>query len=139
MQVPLHTPHRWLCLSTKQWADCTLISLDLLLALPVIAAALLLLLFGARGSLAYEAGTAFYLGRSLVLFEDSQALSASLRNFTCANAGRIVAAYSNSGVRAKLLSLNQTYACNSSDFCRISVFGGDAKLLVVYYENTDEP
>ncbi|MGC8547584.1 MAG: hypothetical protein ACP5MC_01095 [Candidatus Micrarchaeia archaeon] len=115
-----------------------LISLDLLIALPIIAAAFLLLFYIGHESLAYDAETAFYLGRSLLLFDDSQALSASLQNFTCTNASRIVNAYANRGVRARLLNLNQTYACNSSDFCRVSVFGGAAKLLVVYYENTDK-
>ena len=117
-----------------------IISLDLLLALPVLTLGVTLLFSSVNDSQLRLLSLAEAHNRTLDLLTASQQIAVKVDsgayNFSSAYAAAAELA-SSSGLKAEITQLNHTAACAEPfSQCRIVTIGGMAYLLVLSHENT---
>jgi hypothetical protein len=120
-----------------------IISLDMLVALPVLSLAAMLLFSSARGTQSYLLVLGGAYGSRLDAITASQQISQSIDsgtyNYSSASqaASGVAGEY---GLAAQLIGLDAVLRCGGfGEICRIVIVSGRAYVLVVSYENASKP
>ncbi len=110
---------------------CMLISLDMLLALPIAAAAISLLMYSVNIN-AYIAGSAGHMATELRLYDASQSLILALNGSMgyTAYVGALHGLSKSIGINASMAVL-EGFSCRERCACRIVVVNGSAYALLV--------
>ena len=119
-----------------------IVSLDLMVALPIVAASFLLILSSTKFSEAYLSDASMHQAALLGLYAKSQAAASVLSGGAVSYSSALMMAksLSSEGIDSHLTSLQNTSFCNMwESVCRIVVVSGNAYLLVINYENASKP
>lgn len=111
-----------------------LISLDLIVALPIVSGAVLLLFLGFGSAQGYLLQMTRSEGGTLTLYYDSQYAVTLLesRNESYSEAAALLQNYSaNEGINATMYGLGQAAVCSGPRFCRTVTISSGSYLLVI--------
>jgi hypothetical protein len=120
-----------------------IISLDMLVALPVLSLAAMFLFSSARGTQSYLLSLGGAYGSRLDAITASQQISQSIDSGTYNYSSASQAASSVAGeygLAAQVIGLDAVQRCGGfGEICRIVIVSGRAYVLVVSYENASKP
>lgn len=118
--------------------EATVISLDLMIALPLAAVAFAVLFAGISSNVPYLSKLIAYKAQLLGLYARSQEVASALASIPLnyEQASALITSQSSGNVSSSIVPLQSISNCSPGiSLCRVVVVSGNAYLLVMRYEN----